>query len=297
MAVSTPFEMQQQVARLLRELQIVTEQLRDEKSETNFLRGELRDVAEERDRLYEALQCLAREEEAQQAASGQQRLDVSSSGAVHSSVAPPSCSSYRYVPPHTFLPRLFLEQYVDVLEIVDKYAFLYYRHYASPEERLKAFNCDTNCDTVEAAYTSRIQLLEERCAQLEKTLAEKTETIHSLKKQLRSPKRGGRETSKSAVENDEIRGAIVPPSVAQRYIDARRGRHLVAQPWAAIWASNRRSTSPRSRSHSQRSSPNQDALPEGAGGGASADVSDVEARVRNAVPREVSALAPTVIPV
>ena len=110
---------------LRKELVVVTNQLRAAKQEIVQLRQQQEESIEMEARrsASEAIDSIRR-----QRSQGHHQQQHQREVTRNDQPMSPS-TVYRYVPPHEFLPKVFLEEYFDVLEIVDRYAQLYHKHH------------------------------------------------------------------------------------------------------------------------------------------------------------------------
>jgi hypothetical protein len=102
-----------------------------------------------------------------------------------------SAMTIRYVPPVDFLPAVFVEQYADVLMIVDRYAQLYHKYHVGGGQRDPALVVRD-----EEAQRSEHELLESRVRQLEVDVKVRDDTIEALKEQLVAWRTTGRDRAK-----------------------------------------------------------------------------------------------------
>ncbi|CUG92741.1 Hypothetical protein, putative [Bodo saltans] len=102
-----------------------------------------------------------------------------------------SAMTIRYVPPVDFLPAVFVEQYADVLMIVDRYAQLYHKFHVGGGQRDPQLIVKD-----EDTQRSERELLESRIRQLEADVTVRDDTIAALKQQLVAWRTTGRDRTK-----------------------------------------------------------------------------------------------------
>jgi hypothetical protein len=122
MAADSIATLQGQVEMLRRELTIVVAQLKESRAEVHALQQALR--------LQQSSQMVV----------NQDAEHIPRQGSLHGHASPKVQDSqpapepiYRYIPPHSFLPLVFIQEYFDIIEIIDRYARLYYKHRPSPK--------------------------------------------------------------------------------------------------------------------------------------------------------------------